>query len=200
MKFVEAYNSQWAPYISEKDYEGVLMHLNRAASKGPKRAIRYTLRGIIISSLLGFFAAIIYVASKTLDEPMVVFTPFICLFVTVIIYKLYNFITQEIANSALEKTAKGLSAQLESKNILVEYKRSAYAYTVYTSNNGTSSKAHYDYHVDIYHLRDAIQQPAVVLDMDRVASNKQAYENMTPEMQAQFSAFMEQQKKNSQNK
>ncbi|KAJ3270170.1 hypothetical protein HDV01_000505 [Terramyces sp. JEL0728] len=205
MKYDAAYNPQWARYISQQDFALIMTQLNIAAEKGPSGGVLMFFYALLILGFLGFVGGIISAAStKSANVPVTVFPAFILIFIGIVCVSVYKHTTLRAVDNELRKTTNQLSTQLGPKNLLVEYNRNLYAIKVTVNNNSAHTENKYDYDVNIYYLQESVQQPQIVLDINSILpllqqqnsanlQNQQAYANMTPEMQSQFSAFLAQQ-------
>ncbi|KAJ3320213.1 hypothetical protein HDV06_005457 [Boothiomyces sp. JEL0866] len=210
LKYEAIYNPQWQPYISEQDFQTVLKQLNIAAEKGPNQGVMVL---FYLLMFLGFIGFIVGGFSMSGGPPNigVVFIPFVGLIIVSICATAYRKSALATVDKELRSTASKLSAALGQKKILVEYDRDLYAIRVRVNNNTASTENKYDYNIHIYYLREAtVQQPQVVLDINSILpilqqmqqqpaatnlsdQNQNAMANMSPEMQAQFAAFLAQQ-------
>ncbi|KAJ3257546.1 hypothetical protein HK103_004455 [Boothiomyces macroporosus] len=212
-KYEGTYNPQWAPYMSEQDFQTILKHLNLAGEKGPNQGLLMFFYFLIAVGFIGFIGVgFNSVNSGPNGNFGLVFVPFIFLIVVSVCAGAYRSATLSAVDKELGATASKLSAELGSKKLLIEYHRNLYAIKVRVSNNRASTENKYDYDIHIYYLRESIQQPQVVLDINSILpilqqaqaqaqpafanlsqANQSAMANMTPEMQAQFAAFLAQQ-------
>ncbi|KAJ3310978.1 hypothetical protein HDV04_004495 [Boothiomyces sp. JEL0838] len=214
-KYEGTYNPQWAPYMSEQDFQTILRHLNLAGEKGPNQGVLMFSYFLMAVGFFGFIGVGFGSASSGPNGNFgLIFVPFIFLIVVAVCAAAYRSATLSAVDKELGATASKLSAELGAKKLLIEYHRNLYAIKVRVRNNHASTENKYDYDIHIYYLRESIQQPQIVLDINSILpilqqtqaqqaqtqpqpafanlsqANQSAMANMTPEMQAQFAAFL----------